>query len=288
SRLATAAEMAMALMNCGRAPTTVRIFIGSFRSASSGWAPQSSAQDRLNDVILYLLGKIGMHGQAHDPARKLLADGKTLRVPREGAVGRLQVKRERIVDHRRNARGLRSRLQRLPLLFRRCLYRILRPDAHQPFRDDRSFKTARERGRVARRHALALLDLLGIDRKLLKKARRLDRVQPAVEADTDIRIFVLALSVIAERLEQRGHLVAVGEDSTAIPVAAERLGGEEGGGRDVANRPGGAAMIGAAEALRTVADHLQAMLPRDGDQRIIVGRQAEKIDGNHDPRIEAL
>ena len=56
----------------------------------------------------------------------------------------------------------------------------------------------------------------------------------------------------------------VGEHGAAVAIATQRLGGEEGRSRYVSHRAGHASVVNRAEALRTVVDHGEAILARNG------------------------
>ncbi len=65
-------------------------------------------------------------------------------------------------------------------------------------------------------------------------------------------------------LDKGGPLIVVGEDGTAVAIAAEGLGGEEGGGGDVAETAGYFVADAASKALGSVFEHIEIMPFCDG------------------------
>ena len=88
-------------------------------------------------------------------------------------------------------------------------------------------------------------------------------------------------------LDEGGPLVVVGEDGSSVAVAAEGLGGEEGGGGDVAEAAGYLVADTAAEALGAVFEHIEAVLMGDTAYLGIGGGKAEEVDGDDYPGGEA-
>ena len=92
-------------------------------------------------------------------------------------------------------------------------------------------------------------------------------------------------------LDEGGPLVVISEYSTAVAIAPQGLGGEEGGGGDVAETAGTAhhkavavglgQLDASAKALGTVLDEVHAFAFGDGADGGEVGGQAEEVHGNH-------
>src|SRR3546814_5378429 len=91
-------------------------------------------------------------------------------------------------------------------------------------------------------------------------------------------MIALGLSMRADAAQQRRQIVVIGETGTAIAVAAERLAREKAGGRDRAQRAGGAAAEGRAKALRGILDHRDVARGGDFGERAIIGTLAEQVD----------
>ena len=143
-----------------------------------------------------------------------------------------------------------------------------------------------ERRRIAPRNALARRDLVREELQLLDQHRRLDGVEPAVEADAGAIVFVAALAVDAQAAQHRRKLVVVGENGAAVAVAAERLGGKEARCRRRRDRAQPAVPVGCAKSLRRIVKDEQAVRCRDRGNALMVGRLAEEIDWNHGLRVK--
>ncbi len=92
--------------------------------------------------------------------------------------------------------------------------------------------------------------------------------------------------MLAQRAQECRGLRIGGEDGAPIPVAAERLGGKEAGGRDMAEGAHLAIAAAGAEALGRVRDDRKTMAGRGGIEAGVVRRQAEKVDGHDGTGIE--
>ena len=75
--------------------------------------------------------------------------------------------------------------------------------------------------------------------------------------------------------------IVIGEDGTAVAVAAQGLGREERGGGDGAEGAALAALIGRAEGLGGVLDENEAVLLADGGDGVVVAGVAQNIHGHH-------
>src|SRR5690606_30014565 len=95
---AIAADTTLALMNCGRAPRMVRIFLGMGKLGSG----EGRAQRR-DDLVLGGGIEVGMHGQAHDPRGQHVGHRRGAGAISELGVGRLRVDGARVVHRRGNA-----------------------------------------------------------------------------------------------------------------------------------------------------------------------------------------
>ena len=153
---------------------------------------------------------------------------------REVAIGGLPMQRPGVVHRRRNASRGELLSERVSI---RATDRVLRPGGRDARAQDwRRHQTA-EQGVVACRGALPGQDLVGEDLELGKQDRRLNRIETTVHPDPHIVVLVLALSVHAQRAEDRGQFGIIGEHRAAVAVAAKRLGREEAGGGQLASVP---------------------------------------------------
>ena len=80
----------------------------------------------------------------------------------------------------------------------------------------------------------------------------------------------------------------VGEDRSAVAVAAERLGGEETGRRREAEGTQPPPFVGRAETLRGIIQNEHALGRGNRRNRIMIGGLTEQIDGNDGFGLEAL
>ena len=113
---------------------------------------------------------------------------------------------------------------------------------------------------VALGHLLPRRELFGEDLQLGQQDGGLKSVEAAVQAKAHIVVFVAALAVYPDGAQQGGQIVVVGEDGPAVPVAAQRLGGEKArGGRMAALGAMALTVMGAAETLGRVFQHQQIM-----------------------------
>ena len=108
----------------------------------------------------------------------------------------------------------------------------------------------------------------------------LEGVEAGVHADAHIVVFVGAFAVDTVGLDEGGPLVVVGEDGTAVAVAAERLGGEEGGGGDIAEAASYLVADTATEALGAVFEHIEAVIMGDAAYLGVGGGKTEEVDSD--------
>src|SRR6185437_11490453 len=121
-------------------------------------------------------------------------------------------------------------------------------------------------------------DLAGEQAKLLQKDRRLNRIEPAVEADIFEVRPAWSLAVIAQREQAERLVVVIGEDGAAVAIAAERLGGIEAGRRVCGKRTDLAPGEARAKTLRRVADNEHSVRLGDLVDGTVVRRLAVEID----------
>src|SRR5206468_3540505 len=129
-----------------------------------------------------------------------------------------------------------------------------------------------ERVGVAPRHALAQRDLLRKYFQLLDQNGSLDRVKPRVHPDAHILVFVAALPVYANRTQQFGQPILVGEGRTAISIAAERFGRKKAGARRIADCSGLATVQSRTKSLRRVDKQLQPLARDDWLDAAVIRR----------------
>ena len=77
------------------------------------------------------------------------------------------------------------------------------------------------------------------------------------------------------------QLLVVGDDGSAVAIAAERLGRKETGCGCRRQRADAAVLIGGAEGLSGVIEHEKAFRLRDRHDAVVVGRLPEQIDRYH-------
>ena len=90
-------------------------------------------------------------------------------------------------------------------------------------------------------------------------------IQTGIEPDADVVILPFrALSVNLIRAQQFCDLVIIRKDSAAVAIAAQRLGGEEGCGGNIAEGAALSSLIGRAGALGGVLDPFDSFLLERG------------------------
>ena len=157
---------------------------------------------------------------------------------------------------------------------------ILRPYRHAALHHLRRRDKIAQRLVVAARDTLAGFDLVFKDGKLLQEDRRLQRIEPRVQADADVVVFLRALSVAAQRTDEGCERIIIGEDRAAVPVAAKRFSGKETRRRERTERARAPPFVGRAAGLRGIADERQPVRGAKGFKRIVIGGLAEQIDGD--------
>src|SRR4051794_39848493 len=249
------------------------------RREADGLFAAQRVLDRIDDAILHLLGEVGMHRQADHLGGEALGDGQSVAGARIMLVGGLAVERLRVVDRGRDAGALEGGLERVTVVTRDP-DRVLGPHRGRALRHLRHDGHLAQKIVVAPGDALARLDLVAKDLELLDQHRGLDGVEPAVEADAHVLVFVGALTVHADRAQHRGELRILAEDRPAVAVATERLCRKKARRRDLADGADIAAAIRGAEALGGVAQHPQALAGADRLDVVVIRRLAEKVDGD--------
>ena len=210
---------------------------------------------------------------------------------------RLPVQRLRVIDHRRDTIGLEGGLDGIALLARSETDGILRPTGAVTRRNDRRRQPLQE-FRVAGGNLIHGIQLVFGERlELHLQDRRLDRIQPGVQADTDIVILERPFPVHPVRGDQRRPFVIVREHGATVSVAAQWLGGEERSRRDIAETAGSeipgqagndvpvmADLIGhlnsSAETLRPIFQDQEPIAVGHRPDRLIISREAEQVHGN--------
>ena len=203
----------------------------------------------------------------------------------EGGEGKLLVERLGVVDHGGDALLLEKGLEGVALLAGGEAKGVLGPAGGEAGRGDGGADALdiTEKVGVAGGDAVDGIEL-GVTEgaELDLKDGGLESVEAGVESDTDIVVFLGALAMDAVGVGQLGPVVIVGEEGSAIAIAAEGLGGEEGGGGDVAERTRTTAVDGSSEALSTVLEDEEVVLVGNATQLGIVGGQAKQVDGDDD------
>ena len=161
----------------------------------------------------------------------------------------------------------------------------MRPDGGGFIADARHRRNPGKAPRVTPRHGVPRHDLLGKDFELFQEDRRLNGIEPAGDADTGGVVFVGAFAVNAQAAQAFGKRIVVGENGAAVAVAAERLGGKKAGRRRRRERAELAGSVGRAKRLRCVVEHLHAVRGGKCGDSVVIGRQAEQIDGNDSARL---
>lgn len=184
------------------------------------------------------------------------------------------------MHRRRHAGRLQFLLHRVAVIH---THGVLRPGAHVVRFDvgrgvDAGFL---EQAVVVGGDLLAQLNLLGQDLELGQQDGGLQGVEAAIHAHADV-VVAAVLAVAGDLPDDLGELVVVGEDGTAVAVAAQRLAREEAGAGDGAEVARHAALVAGAEALRGVFDDRDAVFGGDGVDGVEVGAlavQAHRDDG---------
>ncbi len=101
-------------------------------------------------------------------------------------------------------------------------------------------------------------------------------------------VAVAGAAVRADHAHLLGKIAVLGQDRTAVAVAAERLGRIEAGGADRRQRADALVAGSAAEALRRIRQHRHATTAGDLGDRGIVGRQAVEVDRHHGARLQVI
>ena len=184
----------------------------------------------------------------------------------------------RIVDRGRHARRLQGCGHLIAIAE---LDGVLGPDGARGIVDLRGFDQIGQARVVALGHMLALLDLLGEDRKFRQQDRGLKAVQPRIDSDPDIVVAMQPLAVRAERTQQLRSFAIGGEDRAPVAIATQRLRGEKARGGDGPEIADATVAQAGTETLRRIRDHDQIMRGRGLLDGRIVRRKAEEID-RHD------
>lgn len=121
-------------------------------------------------------------------------------------------------------------------------------------------------------------------------------VETGIETDADVVVLVGTFAVNAERGDNFGPLIVVGEYRATITIASEGLGREERGGGNIAKRAGAAIVEsfavrlwganGSAETLCTIFYEVHAFAFGDFTDSIEIGWEAEKVDSYDGTRSE--
>ena len=199
---------------------------------------------------------------------------------------RLPMQRLRVIDHRRNAFRLESGLNGVPFLAGSETDRVLRPAGAVTSRNDRRCQSLQPL-RIPGSHLVHGVQLvIGKSLEFHLQDCGLDRVQPGVQADTDVVVLKRPLAVHAVRRDERGPFVIIRKNSAAVPVASQRLGREERRRRDITETAGSLAANRPAEALGAVFQDQEPVAVGHGPDGLVVSRKAEKVHGHDDTRAE--
>ena len=164
---------------------------------------------------------------------------------------------------------------------------VLRPAGKEAFRDDRGGDDVLQAPGILQSGEIDVAELILVESlQLHLQNRGLDRIQPGIHADADVVVLELALAMDPIGLDERGPLVIVGENRTAVSVATHRLGGEEGGRGDVAERARALSVDAAAKSLRSILEDQETVFIGNGPDGLVVRRQAEKVHGNDHARTQ--
>ena len=101
---------------------------------------------------------------------------------------------------------------------------------------------------------LPQLHLVREDVEFGQEDRGLEGVEAAVDADPGVVVFVAAFAVDSDGIEGGGKLVVIGEAHSAVAVAAQRFGGEEGGAGNVGQGSCPFTLVHGAEVLGGIFD----------------------------------
>ena len=216
--------------------------------------------------------------------------------------------RLRVIDHGGNAFGFQGCLESISLSSILELDGVLGPTGTEAGRNDRGCNDILQTLSILFGRSIDIIELILCKRLQLNlQNRRLHSIQPGIQADADVVILKRSLSVNAIRIDQSRPLVIVRKHRAAVTIAAQRLGGEEGGGGDVAEGtssarieiPGQAGndgvvmadlighLNGTSESLRPVFQDQEPIAVSYGPDSLIISRETEQINGNDNARTQA-
>ena len=201
--------------------------------------------------------------------------------------GELIVHRLGVVHHRGHALLAQHRLEGVAVAGARQADGVLRPGAREALGHHGERNAEVGGAELAQQTIVALGAVVDLGQlvaceggELLAQHRRLEGVEPAVHAHAHVVVLHRPLAMDGVAAHERGPLVVVREDGTAVAVASERLGREEARRGDVAERAGDLLADPAAEALGAVLEHQHALGGAGLAQGDVVRRQAKEVDGN--------
>ncbi len=224
----------------------------------------------LHDALNAGFVQIGVHGQADDFLRHGIAHRQFC-----GGVGhgRLLVEWDGVVHGGGDTLLLQLGLHVGSV---RHLDGVLRPGASVVGFDVRRI---RQQCGVAGGDLLALLYFLVEYSQFGQQNGRLQGVQATVDAYADVMIATI-LAVAGDLAHHGGQLIVVGEDGSAVAVAAQGFAGEETGASNGCEVAAFAAFVRGAKALRSVFNDRDAMLSGNGIDGVVVGTLAVQTDGD--------
>lgn len=201
-----------------------------------------------------------MHRQREGPGAVVISILEALAVVglvpeyRQGMLGRW------IVDHAGDVLLFQMGNDLIPGFRILRQYRVLGPGGNATVRHKGRLQLSDKRIVIPTHHSLTLIDLIVAQGLQLGQQHGcLNGIQTGVHAHPDVVVLAAGpLAVDAEGADQVRHAVIVCKDGTAVTIAAQGLGREEGGGGDMAEGAGLFPVVGGAEALGRVLDEEEA------------------------------
>jgi len=134
--------------------------------------------------------------------------------------------------------------------------------------------------RVAPGDFLAEFDLFRENSEFGEKDGRLDRIEPPVDSDANIVVFVIPFSVHPDRIHDFRGSIIVGKTHTSITITSQGLGGEKRGAGDVPKRASPLSLVFSPKRLGRVFNDPKAVFLGYRLKGTIICGQAEEIYGD--------
>ena len=177
-----------------------------------------------------------MHRQAEDPGGTRFADGKVAFPVLQISVCRLKVKRQRIINRCWYVVFFETPLECGTVVFIKRQNGVLRLNTFAAFRHGRQGQLPAgfcQQVAVPCRHGLPQVHLFGKDIEFGEQNGRLEGIQPSVDADAHVVVFVPAFAVHPKGPHFLGQGFIVRGAHAAVTITSQWLGREKGGATDI-------------------------------------------------------